>query len=111
MKYAVSNRFETFGDPCTEYHNSFGAADIAARQFAELIADGVYTRVGDDAVIPYYSQHEHLGNSEDVEFHASLSNDSGAHEDDNGEPISGRMPWKELVERIYDGAIEIIEED
>jgi hypothetical protein len=106
MKYAVQNRFESFGDPCPEYHTTFAAADTAARTFAENLAELFFTRDGDNAVIPYVPKEQRVGSADDVAFSVELADDAGATEEQDG-----RLPWSELVERIYDQVIEIIEQD
>jgi hypothetical protein len=106
VKYTVANTFEIFGIPATEKHDTLEEAERASEALAATIAQAFYERDGKEAVIPFYSKQGKTGWLNEIQFQADLSNDSGAHADEE-DSVPGRILWSDLVKRIYNDAIAI----
>ncbi len=102
MKITVSQTFETFGDPCKATFTNEAAAEEEADKIAEGIAEAFYACDGDDAVIEFYDSCGRTGYAHEIQFHQSLSDDSGATKE-----ADGKIPWATLVSRIREAAVEI----
>ena len=100
--FNVRQTFETFGDPCPENFPTLAEAEIAATELSEAIAKSFYKQDAEGAIIEFSTLD--AGCCNEIKFHEDLADAAGATEE-----AVGRMPWEEMVRRIRNAVIEIVE--